>query len=166
MPQKIYSPSTKFTEEKYEKYIREPIYVLDGFEDKAEYESYWANTISQWLIQSKSRTSKWKSTCRQALQQVEYMEDASKVYTNIDEGIARRPIDLGFSQIQEQTALLTSNLAKPILVAQQESENQYVSAGNQIMEAEFSMNNYEQIGADLLYLAQYFNVGYFKTGVD
>ena len=51
-------------------------------------------------------------------------------------------------------------------MAQQESENQYVAAGNQILEAELSMNDYDQIGADLLYLAQYFNVGYFKTGVD
>ena len=164
--QAIYKPGMKFTPDKYNQYLREPLWLLDGFDDKESYESYWCNTIAQWLTQSKSKTDKWKSTCRQALQQVEYMEDASKVYTNIDEGIARRPIDLGFSQIQEQNALLTSNLAKPILVAQQESENQYVAAGNQIMEAELSMNNYEQISTDLLYLAQYFNVGYFKTGVD
>lgn len=163
---KDYSPSTRFTPELYQKYIKEPQWFLDGFVDKQDYENYWSNTISEWLIQSKSKTDKWKSTCRQALQQVEYMEDASKVYTNIDEGIAKRPIDLGFSQIQEQTALLTSNLARPILVAQQESENQYVSAGNQILEAELDMNNYDQIACDLLYLAQYYNVGYFKTGVD
>jgi hypothetical protein len=161
-----YSPSTKFTPALYEQYKKEPVWVIDGFTDKDEYESYWVNTISQWLNQSKSKTEKWKATCRQALQQVEYMEDASKVYTNIDEGIARRPIDLAFSQIQEQNALLTSNLARPILIASQESENQYVSAGNQILDAELSMNNYDQVSCDLLYLAQYYNVGYFKTGVD
>jgi hypothetical protein len=161
-----YTPSTKFTPELYAQYLKEPVWVLDGFVDKQDYENYWANTISQWLIQSKSKTDKWKQTCRKALQQVEYMEDASKVYTNIDEGIARNPIDLGFSQIQEQNALLTSNLANPILVAQQESENQYVSAGNQLLNAELSMNNYEQTACDSLYLAQYFNLGYFKTGVD
>jgi hypothetical protein len=162
----VYKPGMKFTPERYAQYIREPEFILDGFQEKHEYEAYWANTIAQWLIQSKSKTDKWKSTCRRALQQVEYMEDSSKVYTNIDEGIARTPIDLGFSQIQEQTALLTSNLARPVLVAQQESENQYCSAGNQLLEAELNMNNYDQIGADLLYLAQYFNVGYLKTGVD
>lgn len=162
----VYTPSTKFTPELYQQYIKEPVWIVDGFTDKEEYESYWANVISQWLIQSKSKTEKWKSACRQALNQVEYMEDASKVYTNIDEGIARRPIDLAFSQIQEQNALLTSNLARPIMVANQESENQYVSAGNQLLEAELDMNDYDQVSCDLLYLAQYYNVGYFKTGVD
>lgn len=163
---KVYKPGMKFSPERYAEYIRESVWTLDGFETKEDYEAYWANTISEWLIQSKSKTEKWKSTCRQALQQVEYMEDSSKVYTNIDEGIAKRPIDLGFAQIQEQNALLTNNLPHPVLIAQHESENQYVSGGNQILEAELSMNNYEQIATDLLYLAEYFNVGYFKTGVD
>jgi hypothetical protein len=166
MPKHDYSPSTKFTPELYDRYIKEPKWTIDGFEDKAAYESYWSAEIASWLTQSKSKTEKWKATCRQALTQVEYMEDSSKASIGIDEGIARRPIDLAFSQIQEQNALLTSNLAHPMLVAQQESENQYVSAGNQILEAELSMNNYEQVATDLLYLAQYYNVGYFKTGVD
>jgi hypothetical protein len=161
-----FKPGKKMTPDGYSEYLRLPIWEADGFDTKDEYEAYWSNTIAQWLNSSKSKTDKWKSACRQALNQVEYMEDASKVYTNIDEGIARRPIDLGFSQIQEQTALLTSNLARPIIVAQQESENQYAGAGNQILDAELNMNNYDQVGNDLLYLAQYFNVGYFKTGVE
>lgn len=161
-----YNPSTKFTPELYERYIREPLYIRDGFEDKQGYESYWASVITQWVTQSRAETDKWKSNCRKALQQVEYLIDASKVYTNIDEGLAKTPLDLGFSQIQEQNALLCSNLAHPMLVAKQESENQYVAAGNEILSAELAMNNYEQVSTDLLYLGQYFNVGYFKTGVD
>lgn len=163
---KEYTPATKFTPELYDKYIREPQWLLDGKEDKETYEAYWCGVVAQWLSQSKSKTAAWKSTCRQALTQVEHMEDSSKAKTSIDESIIRSPIDLDYSQIQEQNALLTSNLAMPILVAQQESENQYVSAGNQILEAELSMNNFEQSATDMLYLAQFYNVGYFKTGVD
>ena len=70
----IYKPGIKFTEDLYRQYAREPLYRLDGFDDKASYESYWSGTISEWLLQSKSKTDKWKSTCRKALQQVEYME--------------------------------------------------------------------------------------------
>ena len=60
----VYTPSTKFTPELYQQYIKEPVWIVDGFTDKEEYESYWANVISQWLIQSKSKTEKWKSTCK------------------------------------------------------------------------------------------------------
>lgn len=163
---KVYKPGMQFTPERYAEYLREPLYVLDGFQDKESYEANWSSTVSEWLLQSKSKTDKWKSSCRKALQQVEYMEDSSKVYTNFNELIAKTPIDLGFSQIQEQNALLTSNLARPMLIAQQESENAYVAAGNQILDAELTMNDYDQVSTDLLYLAQYFNAGYFKTGVD
>lgn len=164
--QREYGPETRFTPELYAQYEREPRYWLDGFETYSDYESYYANTIAEWLSQSKKHTEKWKSTCRKALQVIEYMEDASAAYTNIDMALARSPVALAYACIQEQTALLSNNIAHPIMVPTEESENQYAAASNQIAEAELEENDWETLATEAMYLGQFYNVGFFKTLVD
>lgn len=165
MPAK-YSPSTKFTPELYRKYQRAQIWELDGAQDADEHESHYAETISEWYQQSKSRTGKWKDAAKKAIQNIEHMEDASAVYTNIDDGLAHAPIAFAYAYIQEQSALLTNNVAQPSIVAQQESQNQYVGALNHIINAELVANNFDQIITDAVYDGSYYNVGYLKTLVD
>jgi len=161
-----YPVTKKFSPETYDEYIREPQWVLDGFETYEDYESYYANVIAEWIQQSKKHTEKWKATCRKALQTIEYMEDASAAYTNIDQANARSPIAIAYASIQEQTALLSNNIAHPIMVATQESENLYVAASNQIMEAELEENDWDTLAMRAIYLADFYNVGYFKSLVD
>lgn len=161
-----FTTSTKFTPQTYAEYVRTPQHIIDGFDTRVEYENYWAAVVADWLTQSKNSTSKWKATCRKAIQQVEYMEDASAAYTNVDQALAYHPIPLAYASIQEQTALLSSNIASPIMVSQQESENQYVAASNAISEAELTENNWEQLANDVFYTGQFYNLGYLKTLVD
>ena len=165
-PRYKYAPGTKFTEALYHKYIREPRYVLDGFDDIEEHKSWYAETIYEWYNQSKSRTGKWKDAAKKAIQNIEHMEDATAVYTNIDDGLAHSPIALAYAYVQERTALLTNNAAQPQIVAQQESQNQYVSALNHIIGAEMTANNFDQILTDCAYDGTFYNVAYLKTLVD
>jgi len=165
-PQFIYAPGTKFTPELYNQYIREPQYVLDGFMDPEEHRGWYAATIYEWYNQSKSRTEKWKDAAKKAIKIIEHMEDASATYTNIDDGLAHSPIALAWAYIQERTALLSNNAAQPLIVAQQESQNQYVSAINHIAGAELTANNFDQLINDCCYDGAFYNVAYLKTLVD
>lgn len=162
----FYDTTTKFTPELFRKYEREPLHILDGFSNEEEHTSWYADCIWDWYNQSKSRTGKWKDACKKAIQAIEYMEDATSVYTNIDDSLAHTPIAYAYAYVQEQTALIANNVAEPIIVAQQESQNQYVFALNHILAAELIANNYKQIINDVVYDGLFYNVGYFKTLVD
>lgn len=161
-----FTPSTKFTPSLYKEYERCPQWERDGFSEPDEHRSWYCNTIYEWYSQSKGRTQKWKDAAKKAIQMVEYMEDATATYTNVDDGLAHSPIALAYAYIQEQTALVSNNSGEPMIVAQQESQNQYISALNHILESEYVANNFDQIKIDLTYDGQFYNVGYFKTLVD
>lgn len=163
---KEFTTETKFTPDTYAEYLRTPRHIIDGFDTRTEYENYWSGTIAQWLSTSKNHTSKWKATCRKALQMVEYNEDASAAYTNIDQALAYSPIPIAYASIQEQTALLSTNIASPIMVSQEESENQYVAASNAILDCELTENNWEQLANDVFYTGQFYNLAYLKTLID
>ena len=166
-----WKPGYKFTPDTYALYEDMRVWERDspdwvGEDGKRSYRQHWSSTINSWVQQARSTQDKPKNTARKALQQVEYIEDAAQVAYSIERSLAYQPLALAYAQIQEQTALLCSNPPRGHVVAMQESEAAYVGAINQVIDAEFKANNFDQTLYDTVYDGAFYNVGWWKTSVD
>jgi hypothetical protein len=168
---KLWKPSTLFTPDAYLDYEKMEKWEKDdqewiGEEGQSKYDQHWSGTVDSWVSQARSEQDKVKNAGRKALKQVEYLEDASQVAYSIERSLAYTPLAIAHAYIQEQVALLCSNPPHGTISSTQEAEGPYVGAMNQLLEAEFKCNNFEQTLYDTVYDGAFFNVGWWKTSVD
>jgi hypothetical protein len=127
---------------------------------------YWCSTIQQMVTTSKALIGKWQMNGKQAARAIEQNQSAVVGIFDFEGALAAEPLPIAISMVHEKVALLASNPPMPMVVRQQESQEQQVAALNQLMHMVLEANNYEAICAKGLYDIQFWNTSILRWNVD
>lgn len=166
---RMFGPADNFTPAQYEEYQAIPPWALDSpdITTKSDYHGHWASTIINWVSQAKGDQSRWKSICASAIKDIENVQEANSARAaSPQKSVAMRPMDLAYAHVHEVSSLLSINPPIGQCIASQESENQEVSALNELISNEFEANNFETLLFDAIYETEFYNLSWIKTGVE
>jgi hypothetical protein len=158
----------RFTPELYLEYMTAPQWEIDSdeFTDAQHYHSYWCKFAQQMVVTSKATIGKWQQRGREAATAVERAVNPTTPVFDFQSALSEEPLPIAKSQIHEKVALLSSNPPKPIALPQQESQGNYVSAINQLIDMVFEDNNWPLICAQAHYDIRFWNAAILKWTVD
>lgn len=157
-----------FTPELYDLYKSAPVWEIDSpnFRGLNDYMAYWCQTIQQMLTTSKGIIGKWQANGKETARAIEVNQSSAVPIFDFDGAMAAEPIPLALSMVHERVALLASNPPMPMVVRQQESQEQQVAALNELMHMVLEANNYEALCASGFYDIQFWNTCIFRWNVD
>lgn len=158
----------RFTPELYELYQTAPMWEIDSsrFSGPNDYKAYWPQAIQEMVTTSKATIGKWQSNGRQLAQAVETQQRTDMPIFDMKSAIAHEPLPIAIAQIHERVALLSSNPPRGAVMEQQESQKQYVSALNTLIDMVFEANNYHFAWAKGQYNIQFWNSASFRWNID
>lgn len=158
----------RFTPALYYRYSTAPQWETDSptFRSEMDYHMYWCQTIQGMVMISKGMIGKWQANGKDAARAVEVNQSSSIQIFDYEGAMAAEPLPLALAMVHEKVALLASNPPMPMVVRQQESQEQQVAALNQLMHMVLESNNYESLCAKGLYDIQFWNTCIFRWNVD
>jgi hypothetical protein len=158
----------RFTPELYWQYTTAPFWEVDSiqFNSEAEYGAYYCQLARELMTHSKSYIGRWQQRGKQSARAIEMAQNPTTPIFDQSSALAYEPLPLAISQIEEKTALLSNNPGKPEVQPQQESQFEYTSALNQLMDMVLEANNYDIKYAKAVYDIRFWKAACWKLSVD
>lgn len=161
---------TRFTPNIYRAYQAAPQWEIDSptFRNKRDYVSYWCKTVSDFVLASKNVIGDWQKQGRQCAKALETTSQGGGAMPIWDMGsaVAREPLPIAISMVHEKVALLSANPPKPEISPKQESQQQYCSGLQQLVDMTMEANSYETEVSAAYYDIQFWRTAIFKWGID
>jgi hypothetical protein len=156
----------RFTPELYALYSTAEPWETDGFNDENEYRAYWCMTVRSLVQSSKQHISQWQQAGKETARAMEISQTPTTQIFQSGDLVAATPLPIAISMVYERVALQASNPPKPMVVAQQESQNQQVAGLNALMHMVLEDNDYDALVAKGFYDIQFWNTCIFRWSVD